>query len=60
MHFHRTAERAARAVYGTIIALAVIAALEGGPAGAVEVLAAVIGGVMRRSWPSSTPATWPT
>lgn len=46
MHFERTAERAARAVYGTIIALAVIATLEGGAAAAGEVAAAVTGGVI--------------
>jgi hypothetical protein len=46
MHFHRTAERAARAVYGTIIALAVIATLDGGGAAAGEVIAAVVGGVI--------------
>ncbi|MGH2797510.1 MAG: hypothetical protein ACRDLO_06035 [Solirubrobacterales bacterium] len=46
MRFERTAERAARAVYGTIIALAVIAALEGGEPAAGEVAAAVIGGVI--------------
>lgn len=46
MHPHRTAERAARAVYGTIIALAIIATLEGGSSSADEVVAAVIGGVV--------------
>jgi hypothetical protein len=46
MLFHRMAERAARAVYGTIIALAVIATLEGGSAPAGEIIAAVIGGVV--------------
>jgi hypothetical protein len=46
VHLHRIAERAARAVYGTIIALAVIATLEGGGAAAGEVVAAVIGGVV--------------
>ena len=45
-HLHRTAERAARAVYGTIIALAIIATLEGGSAGAGEIIAAVVGGVI--------------
>lgn len=46
MLLHRTAERAARAVYGTIIALAVIATLSDGSAAAGEVLVAVIGGVV--------------
>jgi hypothetical protein len=46
MLFHRHAERAARAVYGTIIALAVIATLEGGSTPAEEIIAAVIGGVV--------------
>jgi hypothetical protein len=46
MLLHRTAERAARAVYGTIIALAVIATLSDGSAAAGEVLVAVIGGVL--------------
>ena len=46
MHSERTAERAARAVYGTIIALAVVATLEGSSAPAGEVIAAVVGAVI--------------
>jgi hypothetical protein len=46
MRFHRTPERAARAVYGTIIALAVIATLEGGATPAGEIVIAVVGGVI--------------
>ncbi|MFI5122508.1 MAG: hypothetical protein ACHQJ5_06390 [Vicinamibacteria bacterium] len=42
----RTAQRAARAVYGAIIALAVILALEEATAGAGEVIAAAIGSVI--------------
>ena len=43
---HRTAERAARAVYGTIIALADDRDAQGGSAGAGEIIVAVVGGVV--------------
>ena len=46
MRFERTAQRAARAVYGSIIALAVIIALEDTSASALEVVAASIGAVV--------------
>jgi hypothetical protein len=42
----RTAQRAARAVYGSIVALAVIVVLQEGDAEADEVIAAVIGSVI--------------
>jgi hypothetical protein len=46
VHVERTAQRAARAVYGSIIALAVIVVLEQADAAASEVLAAVAGSVI--------------
>ena len=46
MDVHRFADRAARAVYATIIGLAVILALEETGAGAGEVMAATVGGVI--------------
>jgi hypothetical protein len=46
VRLERTAQRAARAVYGSIIALAVIVVLEEAGADAGEVLAAVIGSVV--------------
>jgi hypothetical protein len=46
MHHERTAQRAARAVYGSIIALAVIVVLDEGGAEADEVLAATFGSVV--------------
>jgi hypothetical protein len=46
MHFHPTAERAARAVYGTIIALAVLVAFDGAEADAGEIVAAMAGAVI--------------
>ena len=46
MHVHRVAQRAARAVYGSIIAVAVIVVLDEGGAEADEVIAAVIGSVI--------------
>ena len=46
MDVHRFADRAARAVYATIIGLAVILALEETGAGAGEVVAATVGGVI--------------
>ena len=49
VHLERTAERAARAVYGSIIALAVILVLERSGAPAREVIPAVIGSVIAAS-----------
>ena len=49
MRIERTAERAARAVYGSIIALAVILTLQRADAGAGEVIPAVIGSVVAAS-----------
>lgn len=46
MQHHRVAQRAARAVYGSIIALAVIAVLEETGADALEVILAAVGGVI--------------
>ncbi len=46
MHRERTAQRAARAVYGSIIALAVIVVLDNAGEEADQVLAAVIGSVI--------------
>ena len=49
VRIERTAERAARAVYGSIIALAVILALQRTQAAASEVIPAVIGSVIAAS-----------
>ncbi len=46
MHLERVAQRAARAVYGSIIALAVILVLEDGGAEADEVIVAAAGSVI--------------
>lgn len=46
VHLERTAQRAARAVYGSIIALAVIVVLDEAAAEADEVLAAAVGSVI--------------
>jgi drug/metabolite transporter (DMT)-like permease len=49
MRLERTAVRAARAVYGTIIALAVIVVLDDGQTDADEVIAAVLGATIAAS-----------
>jgi hypothetical protein len=46
MHAERTAQRAARAVYAAIIALAVVVVLEETNASAIEVVASAIGAVV--------------
>lgn len=46
MHSERTAERAARAVYGTIIAMAVLAAFTVEVVGPGTIVAAMVGGVV--------------